>query len=135
MPIIKERFPTYHQFAISSVDQIYSQELLDKAQKFEVNELASAIIENRTTKEGKIQFSFQPLPRIVQSSPIFGTALCDVNGDGNLDLYVVQNFSGLKEKRIHARWSESSSARDGMGNFTAISPNESGLVVSADAKV
>ena len=49
MPIIKERFPTYHQFAISSVDQIYSQELLDKAQKFEVNELASAIIENRTT--------------------------------------------------------------------------------------
>jgi len=135
MPIIKERFPTYHQFAISSVDQIYSQELLDKAQKFEVNELASAIIENRTTKEGKIQFSFQPLPRIVQSSPIFGTALCDVNGDGNLDLYVVQNFSGPQRETGYMRGGVSHLLLgDGMGNFTAISPNESGLVVSADAK-
>ena len=135
MPIIKEKFPTYHQFAVSSVDQIYSQELLDKAQKFEVNELSSAILENITNPDGEVRFEYRPLPRIIQSSPIFGSAFCDVNGDGNLDLYVVQNFSGPQRETGYMRGGVSHLLLgDGQGNFDPISPNESGLIVSGDAK-
>ena len=135
MPIIKEKFPTYHQFAVSSVDQIYSQELLDKAQKFEVNELSSAILENITNPDGEVRFEYRPLPRIIQSSPIFGSAFSDVNGDGNLDLYVVQNFSGPQRETGYMRGGVSHLLLgDGEGNFDPISPNESGLIVSGDAK-
>ena len=94
MLIIKEKFPTYHEFAISSVNEIYSPELLSSADRYEVNELASGILFNNTDSTGNIEFVFKALPRIVQSSPVFGSTICDVNGDGNLDIYVVQNFSG-----------------------------------------
>ena len=56
MPTIKEKFPTYHDFAISSVQDIYTDDLLSSAEKFEANELASGILINKTDSEGSISF-------------------------------------------------------------------------------
>ena len=135
MPMIKEKFPTYHDFATSSLQDIYTDELLNSADKYEVNELASGIIENRTDNKGNIRFIFRPLPRVVQSSPIFGSALSDVNGDGNIDLYVVQNFSGPQRETGYMHGGVSQlMLGDGAGNFEPISPSVSGLVVPGDAK-
>ena len=94
MPMVIQMLPTYHQFAITSLQGIYSEVLLNNAEKFEVNNLASGVFINQTDNQGKVRFEFQSLPRIAQASPIFGSAVCDINGDGNLDLYVVQNFFG-----------------------------------------
>ena len=134
MPMIKEKFPTYHDFAISSLNEIYSSDLLSSADRYEVTELASGLLENRTDSNGNIEFVFRPLPRIVQSSPIFGSALCDVNGDGNLDLYVVQNFSGPQRETGYMHGGVSQLLLgDGSGSFEPISPEKSGLVVPGDA--
>ena len=134
MPTVKEKFPTYHQFAISSVQEIYTKALLSSADKFEVNELASGILKNLKNSDGNVVFEFQPLPRVVQVSPVFGSSLCDVNGDGNLDLYVVQNFSGPQRETGYMKGGVSQLLLgNGDGNFSPIPPNESGLVISGDA--
>jgi len=134
MPMIKEKFPTYHDFAVSSLEEIYTDELLSSADRYEVTELASGLLENRTDSNGNIEFVFRPLPRIVQSSPVFGSALCDVNGDGNLDLYVVQNFSGPQRETGYMHGGVSQLLLgDGSGSFEPISPEKSGLVVPGDA--
>tara|TARA_B100000427_G_scaffold134404_1_gene111770 strand:- start:896 stop:1654 length:759 start_codon:yes stop_codon:yes gene_type:complete len=135
MPTIKEKFPTYHDFAISSVQDIYTDDLLSTAEKFEANELASGILINNTDSEGSISFDFVPLPRIVQASPVFGSAICDVDGDGNLDIYVVQNFSGPQRETGYMHGGVSHLLMgDGKSNFTPIDPSVSGLLVSGDAK-
>ena len=134
MPTVKEKFPTYHQFAISSVEDIYTEALLRSADKYVANELASGILINNTDLNGDISFEFRALPRIVQSSPIFGSTLCDVNGDGYLDLYVVQNFSGPQRETgyMHGGLSQLLLG-DGSGSFTPIPSNKSGLIVRGDA--
>ena len=134
MPIVKEKFPTFHQFAISSVEDIYTEALLNSADKYVANELASGILINTTDLNGNLYFEFRALPRITQSSPIFGSTLCDVNADGYLDLYAVQNFSGPQRETgyMHGGISQLLLG-DGSGSFTPVSSLESGLIVRGDA--
>ena len=130
MPLVRKKFPTYHEFAITPLQGIYTDALLNSADKFEVNELASGILLNQTDNQGNIEFVFQPLPRMAQASPIFGSAVSDINGDGNLDLYVVQNFFGPQRETGYMDGGVSLlMLGDGTGRFQEISPGESGLIV------
>ena len=133
MPTIKEKLPTYHEFAISELVEIYSQTGLEDADKFEVNNLNSGILINQGDADSP-KFEFQKLPRIVQASPVFGSALTDVNGDGNLDLYVVQNFHGPQRETGNFDGGVSLLLLgDGTGDFMPVWPDQSGLVVGKDA--
>ena len=89
IPSLNEKFSTFHKFASSSLSEIYSPTNLSGALVCEVNELSSGVLIN----DGQGQLKFKPLPNEVQNSPIFGIDFNDVNGDGHLDVYVVQNFS------------------------------------------
>ena len=130
MPMIGENFPTYHQFAITPLQGIYTDALLNAADKFEINDLASGILFNQTDNQGNVQFMFRSLPRMAQASPIFGSAVSDINGDGNLDLYVVQNFFGPQRETGYMDGGVSLlMLGDGTGRFQEISPGESGLIV------
>lgn len=42
--------------------------------------------------DGSGNFSLRALPRLAQASPTFGAALADLDGDLNLDVYLVQNL-------------------------------------------
>ena len=131
IPSLNEKFKTFHKFASSSLSEIYSPSNLSDALVFEVNELSSGILIN----DGQGQLTFNPLPNTVQNAPIFGTDFSDVNGDGNLDIYVVQNFSTPQFETPPFRGGLSQlMLGDGNGNFETIPASKSGLVVRGDGR-
>ncbi len=134
MPSIREKLPTYHEFAISPLMDIYTPDGLDAAQRFEANSLYSGVWINQGNKDGVPQFEFHKLPRVVQASPVFGVALVDVDGDNHLDLYMVQNFHGPQRETGNMDGGVSMLLRgDGTGNFMPVWPDASGLVIDGDA--
>jgi hypothetical protein len=131
MPTLAERFKTFHDFAVARLDEIYTPESLQHSLKLEVNELRSGLLLN----DGAGRFEFRPLPALAQSAPSFGVSFCHADGDGNVDLYLVQNSYG--PHRETGRMDGGLSVLllgDGAGEFTPVWPNRSGLVVPHDAK-
>ncbi|MGI9243316.1 MAG: CRTAC1 family protein, partial [Verrucomicrobiales bacterium] len=131
MPFLLDKFDSYKGFAIASVEEIYSPENLEASIRFEATELRSGILLN----DGGGSFGFQPLPRIAQIAPGFGSSVCDFDGDGNLDLYIVQNFFHPQAETGRMAGGVSQLLRGlGDGRFSPVGPAESGLVVPGDAK-
>ncbi|MDB4372089.1 VCBS repeat-containing protein, partial [bacterium] len=121
----------FHNFAIKALDEIYTEARLEKAQRFEVNELRSGAFIN----DGEGKFAFRALPALAQAAPGFGMSLGDINGDAHLDLYMVQNFFSPQPEtgRMHGAMSILMTGR-GDGMFDSVWPEKSGLVVPGDAK-
>ena len=131
MPFVSQKFPTYHAFASATLTDIYSNKALDTAQRFEANTLSSSILIN----DGQGKLTMKPLPELAQIAPGFGVVATEVNGDGNADLYLVQNFfTPQRETGKMAGGLSVLLLGDGKGNFRPLWPNESGLVVPGDAK-
>lgn len=131
IPALGNKFKSFHTFAKATLPEIYTEKCLQDAVKFEVNTLESGLLIN----DGKGYFTFKPLPRIAQASPIFGSSVTDVDGDGFLDIYVVQNFFGPQPETGRMDGGLSLLMKgDGKGNFEPVWPNRSGLVVPGDAK-
>ena len=88
MPFIAKKFETYHDFGLASLSDIYGDDNLDQAKRFEANTFEHGWFEN----DGDGGFEFHPLPRISQISPSAACELFDLDSDGNLDLVLGQNF-------------------------------------------
>ena len=131
MPTVVAKYKTFDQFARTTLAEIFTQDRLDQAQRFEVNTLESGVLIN----EGHFRFRFEPLPALAQIAPSLGVDVADVNQDGNLDIVMAQNFYGP----------QSSTGRmdggvgllllgDGHGKFEPVWPDQSGIVVPSDAR-
>jgi enediyne biosynthesis protein E4 len=130
-PSLKDRFTSHQQFGMATLEEIFSPDAIRDAQKFSMNTLESGVLLN----DGAGRFAFRPLPRIAQASAAFGAALSDFDADGNVDLYLAQNFFSLP--LTHGRVDGGLSMLlqgDGRGNFSAVMPKRSGLVLPGDAK-
>lgn len=126
MPFLKDKFPTFHEFALADVIQVYSASSLDASSKFSANELQSVVLIN----DGSGSFDVKPLPRWVQVSPGFGAVLQDFNADGNLDVCIAQNFmqpqpeTGQMDGGLGILL-----LGDGSGQFRRLTPKDSGISV------
>ena len=131
MPGLRARLPTFHSFAIKSLESIYSQSRLDKSRRFEANTLASGIFMN----DGGGRFSFVQLPRIAQAFPVSGIAIHDFTNDDRLDIYIVGNSGSPQRETGNMDGGVSLLLKgDGLGGFHPVWPHESGLVVPGDAR-
>lgn len=96
MPHLVDKFASYRDFAMASLQEIYTPDCLGEAHRYAATTLSSGLLIN----DGSGRFSFRELPRLAQISPGFGVVLTEVNGDGFPDLYLVQNFFSPKRKRV-----------------------------------
>jgi hypothetical protein len=132
MPFIKSKFPTFKTFAIASLTDVYSEDKLKAAGKYEANEFRSGAWMN----QGAGKFTWTPFIREAQNAPVFGIAAADFTGDGKVDLFLAQNW-------LHGPQIETSRydngvglllKNDGQGNFAPMAPLESGISLSGCMK-
>ena len=130
MPFLAERFTSFEDFALAELPDIYGSQCLERARRFTAVSLASGVWLN----DGAGRFTFRAWPRVAQIAPAFGVSLTDVDGDGMLDVYCVQNF--FAPQRETGRFDGGVSQLllgNGDGEFAAVPTRLSGLMIPGDA--
>ncbi|MGK0185103.1 MAG: hypothetical protein ACI9R3_000878 [Verrucomicrobiales bacterium] len=130
MPHLRDKFQSFRAFATATLDEIYSPENLQEAHHFVANTLESGLLIN----DGKGVFTWRALPQLAQIAPVFGLTFLDADGDGNLDLFLAQNFFGPQAETGRFDGGMSLLLRgDGAGGFAPVGAEVSGLIISGDA--
>ncbi len=130
-PWLSKKFPTYKAFAAAPLTDLFDAAKLSAARRLEATELASGIF----FQQANGTFVFRPLPRSAQLAPINAIVARDLDGDGKTDLFCVgNNFSPEPSTGRFDGGLGVLLKGDGRGGFTALSPAQSGLVVTGDAR-
>ena len=126
MPFIAEKFDSYHEFGLATLNDIYGDDKLAAAKKFEANTFEHGVFVN----DGTGNFKFAALPRIAQIAPSQSLAVLDFDGDGLMDILLGQNFFGPQQ--------ETGRYDGGLGQllrnkgdliFEPVKPGQSGILV------
>jgi len=124
LPWIRARFSTHKAYSEATLAQILG-ERANKAQVLKAEFLGSLVLLNRGGK-------FEPrlLPPEAQWSPVMGLAIADLDGDGNEDLFLSQNFFAIRveDGRLDAGRGLMLKG-DGAGHFSAVPGQVSGIKV------
>lgn len=131
MPSLRAKFPTFRDFGAALLPEIYPTDKLSESLQLHATELSSGVFLN----DGRGKFAFRSFPRLAQTSPIFGTAAADFNGDGHVDIVAVQNFHGPQVET--GRYNGGIGLLllgDGAGGFRVASAQESGVFIPGEGR-
>ncbi|MBK8100441.1 MAG: VCBS repeat-containing protein [Planctomycetes bacterium] len=130
MPMLADRFPTYHAFAKATLAEIYGQGPLAGAMCLEVHDLQTRVFENQGGK-----FVARELPRLLQGSCVSGVGIADFDGDGVLDLLAAQNSFAPEPETGRNAGGLGLLLRGGKDlRFEPVPADRSGIVMPEDAK-
>jgi len=131
MSILKKQFVYYRDYAGKSINDIFDAKLLEGAHTLYFNEAHTSILVNN----GIEGFTLEHLPLRAQFSPVYGIEVIDLNSDHHLDIVLGGNLFAVKPEigRYDAMFGLVLS-NDGDGNFEAVSPVQSGLVVKGEIR-
>jgi len=131
LPYMKKRFPKYSDYAGKTIDEVFTKEELDHAQKLVVQQTKSCVFYN----DGKGNFKMEPLPMMAQISPVFGILVTDLNNDGIKDIFLGGNFYGLKPEvgRYDASYGVTLLGNKKHG-FDYMKPKKSGLFIRGEVR-
>ena len=130
MPAIKVKFQDYNSFASATLNQIYTDKLLEESLSYEINSFASIYLENNNGV-----FTARPLPQLAQISSINKFVVDDFNKDGNLDVVLAGNLYNAEVETPRGDASFGLYLQgDGSGNFMAKTMMESGLKIVGDVR-
>lgn len=130
MPFIKDKFPTYSEFANASLSDIYGEKLATSYSN-EVTEFRSVILINR----GNGSFDKIILPVEAQMFPTLDITALDINGDGYEDLILSGNIyeTEVETPRLDAI-SGLVLISNGENNYKPLPYLETGLYLTGNVK-
>ena len=129
LPFLTQRWQTHEAYGRASFDEIYG-DVLKKTKLLEVNWLETTLFLNMGD-----HFEARPLPLEAQMAPTFGVCVGDVDGDGNEDLFLSQNFFGMPPEQSRYDAGRGLCLRgDGRGGFHVLSGEESGIKVYGEQR-
>jgi hypothetical protein len=129
LPSLKERFPKVQGYAEATLAQVYGA-ALSSVRAVELNWLDSTVFLNRGAS-----FEPRPLPIEAQFAPASSVCVADMDGDGDDDLFLAQNFFAVpaETSRYDAGlgiWLRN----DGQAEFTSVPASESGVRVYGEQR-
>lgn len=131
MPFIKDKFPTYKDFASADLEEILGEQNVEEALHLQVTTFGSKVLIN----EGNGHFSEKYLPNLAQIAPVNRIITEDFNGDGHMDLLIAGNMHNaeVETPRYDAGYGLVLLG-DGAGNFQPQPIRQSGLYAPGNVK-
>ncbi|TMP99082.1 MAG: hypothetical protein E6L09_10315, partial [Verrucomicrobia bacterium] len=128
-PFIKERYSSFTAFSTAGVSEFLGNKLA-QMKDLVANTLDSVVFLNRGD-----HFEARHLPMEAQVAPVFGIVVGDLDGDGNEDIFVSQNFFAVAPdtSRCDAGcglWLKG----DGRGGFVAVPGQKSGIAIYGEGR-
>ena len=129
MPWLLERFNSYEAFSRANV----TAALGDRGPNTKIVEatwLDTTLFLNRGD-----HFEARPLPVEAQVAPGFGICVADFDGDGNEDVFLAQNFFGIRPDTSRYDAGRGLLLRgDGRGGFAAVDGKQSGILIYGEQR-
>lgn len=97
IPSLKKKYTSYQSFAGQRLEEILSEEQLEKAEVLEVHELRSGYLLNDGGR-----FTFKPLAIELQIAPIMAQLKYDFDGNGKDEILLGGNYFGVQP--FHGRY-------------------------------
>jgi len=130
MPSLTQKFNTFAQFAVATIDQVLPPGAKDTALVLTAREFASCIFFN-----DKGRFVARPLPDLAQISPVLAIITRDLDGDGYQDVIVAGNTKTADGDIIgYDAGIGLVMLNDGRGGLTPLTPAESGFNAPYEAR-
>jgi hypothetical protein len=131
LPSMKDRFPTYKDYAKQTFADVFPQKDLADAVVKNAYTFATTLVRNN----GDGSFTLEPLPLEAQIAPVYGILAADIDGDGKQDLLMAGNFDGVQPQigRMSAGYGLYLRG-DGKGHFTPVRALDSGFFVPGQAR-
>ena len=128
---LKKEFVFYKDYADKSVDEIFDEDLLQKATKLNFFQPETSLLLN----EGPKGFTLKHLPVEAQVSPVYAIEVFDVDGDGLDDVLLGGNLFAVKpEVGRYDALRGLVLKNNGGGNFSVQTGMESGLKIDGEIR-
>jgi hypothetical protein len=129
LPWVQEKMKTFEAYGGASAQEIFGP-ALDEATVLSANTLESMVFFNRGD-----HFEAAPLPREAQFTVGLGVCVADLDGDGNEDIFLSQNFFATTPETMRNDAGRGLWLRgDGKGTLKAVSGQESGVKIYGEQR-
>lgn len=129
LPFLRARYPTHTSFGTATIADMLGKRFATTPQ-LQVNTLESMLFLNRSNR-----FVAVALPAEAQFAPVFAVAVSDLDGDGNEDVFLSQNFFATQPDMPRLDAGRGLCLRgDGHGGLTPVSGSESGVKIYGDQR-
>jgi hypothetical protein len=131
IPYLKKNYLKYESYKDQTIEDIFSEEQLKEAMKWEAFNFSSCAGIN----DGTGKFTLRPLPVDAQLSPMYGLMIDDFDGDGLPDVAMGGNLYRVKPEagRYDASYGVFLKG-DGKGSFVSVKPKDSGFFIDGETR-